>query len=531
MPKKTYFFLLFLILALAAFFRIWQIESLPPAVYPDEAMNGNDAISAVQTGDYQVFYPENNGREGFYINLIALSFKYFGVGIWQLKIISIFAGLLTILAAAWLALRLFSGKKAQVISLLTAFFIATSFWHINFSRIAFRAILIPLIISLALACLYWGRQKKSVWGYALSGAFMGLGFHTYIAFRIAPLILAVPLAFDLVRAWKKRYQGIFKVYLRGLWRWDILILAAILVFLPLGIYFLENPGSFVGRSAQVSIFSSENPVKVLGLNIIKTFGQFNFFGDQNWRHNLSGRPLLFWPVGILFLIGAFWCLYNILNVKLYKEEKSKRLESSWLLLVWPAVMLVPEFMTNEGLPHALRGLGALVPAYLLAALGFWLVLNLIKKTVPGKIQTPLTVILVLSLLMAAPVAFNDYFRVWGQSPETAGAFNKNFKDLAELIKTFPDEADKFVIVNEGGVAVPFPAGFAMPAQSLVFQVFPEPNVRLVKEETRPSLGNELTPGSFLFLLKNDDRIWNEITNQFGGKIEQKGEIKYFKNTN
>ena len=177
MSKKTYFFLLFLILALAAFFRIWQIESLPPAVYPDEAMNGNDAISAVQTGDYQVFYPENNGREGFYINLIALSFKYFGVGIWQLKIISIFAGLLTILAAAWLALRLFSGKKAQVISLLTAFFIATSFWHINFSRIGFRAIMAPFFLVWALYFLLrFYKNEGSNFSQTLSAVFGGILF-------------------------------------------------------------------------------------------------------------------------------------------------------------------------------------------------------------------------------------------------------------------------------------------------------------------------------------------------------------------
>ena len=50
-------------------------SQVPPGVYPDEAKNANDAIETLQTGEYKIFYPENNGREGLWIWLIALSFK------------------------------------------------------------------------------------------------------------------------------------------------------------------------------------------------------------------------------------------------------------------------------------------------------------------------------------------------------------------------------------------------------------------------------------------------------------------------
>ena len=38
---------------------------------------------------------------------------------------------------------------------------------------------------------------------------------------------------------------------------------------------------------------------------------FNVHGDDNWRHNVSGAPELFWPVGILFLLGIILGLYSL----------------------------------------------------------------------------------------------------------------------------------------------------------------------------------------------------------------------------
>ena len=58
--------ILLIILLIAVFFRVWQLSSIPPGLYPDEAINGNEAI----TNPGKLFYPENNGREGLFINVI-----------------------------------------------------------------------------------------------------------------------------------------------------------------------------------------------------------------------------------------------------------------------------------------------------------------------------------------------------------------------------------------------------------------------------------------------------------------------------
>ncbi len=109
MKNKVVLFLL-IILIIASFFRLWQLDTIPPGLYPDEAINGNEAI--LNPG--QIFYPENNGREGLFINLISLSFLIFGISIWSLKIVPAVIGILTILGLYLLTKELFSTNNPTI---------------------------------------------------------------------------------------------------------------------------------------------------------------------------------------------------------------------------------------------------------------------------------------------------------------------------------------------------------------------------------------------------------------------------------
>jgi predicted membrane-bound mannosyltransferase len=60
--------LLGLVIVLGAALRFAAIGEAPPGLYTDEAANGNDALHALATGEWQWFYPANNGREGLFIN-------------------------------------------------------------------------------------------------------------------------------------------------------------------------------------------------------------------------------------------------------------------------------------------------------------------------------------------------------------------------------------------------------------------------------------------------------------------------------
>ncbi len=527
MQKKTYWFLLFLILIIATFFRVWHISQIPPSLYPDEATNANNALEAVKTGDYKIFYVDNNGREGLFINLMALSFKYFGVGIWQSKLPSMAIGILTVLAVAFLCFWLFKGKKAYLVSLLSSFLVAISVWHINFSRIAFRAIAVPLLITASLAFIYWGLRKKNAWGFALAGILFGLGFHTYIAFRVAPVILAVPLVFDIFKFSQKKYKGWWKTFFEErLWRWVVFTIFAIVTVFPIAKYFYQHPEYFMGRSTQVSVLTSASPLKAAAWSLIKTLGEFNVYGDSNWRHNLSGQPLLSYPVGLLFLLGLGWCLVSIFSPKLYRQGKLKRLEYSWLLLVWWGIMLAPAFLTNEGVPHALRSIGSLVPSCILAALGFWLLLSWVKKFQSKKTQTALFTVLILVLISFLPVSFSQYFIIWGQNKEVAGAFNQSYRFLAETIKNRPQGERKIIIANENGVPVPYPDGVSVAAQSTMFLSYPAPNQEYLKRDDWQNLRLNKNQPTSIFLLTDDNQVWQKLQKKFGGDLKREGEIKY-----
>src|SRR3989338_2140539 len=97
LTKRKELIILILVLLIASFFRLWQLDSIPPGLYPDVALNGNEALETLKTGDFKVFYPENNGREGLMMWLIALSFSVFGVSVWSIKIVAAGAGILTVL--------------------------------------------------------------------------------------------------------------------------------------------------------------------------------------------------------------------------------------------------------------------------------------------------------------------------------------------------------------------------------------------------------------------------------------------------
>ncbi|MDO8523101.1 MAG: glycosyltransferase family 39 protein, partial [bacterium] len=139
--RRKYWILVIIIL-LAAFFRLWDLKNIPPGLWSDEAMNGVNTIQANEGGGWKVFYPENFGREGLFINIQALFVKALGHEPWVLRLPSAIFGILTVLGLYLMTKELFFGRVA----VFSAFFMATSFWHINFSRIGFRAIMAPFFL-------------------------------------------------------------------------------------------------------------------------------------------------------------------------------------------------------------------------------------------------------------------------------------------------------------------------------------------------------------------------------------------------
>jgi len=180
--KKYNILFLVIILALAVFFRLYQLKTIPPGLYPDEAMNGNNALEAIR-GIPPV--------GGLFINIQSLSVRIFGNEPWALRIVSAIFGVFTVLGLYFLTRELFNKES---IALLASFFLATSFWHINFSRIGFQTIMAPFFLVWGLWLVWVLMRKQNAFLAVLAGFVFGFGFYSYVSYPAIILFLIGPVA-------------------------------------------------------------------------------------------------------------------------------------------------------------------------------------------------------------------------------------------------------------------------------------------------------------------------------------------------
>lgn len=490
---------LFAILALALFVRSYHISTLPAGLYPDEATNATDAITALETGHFKLFYPNNYGREGLFINLQAWAISTFGFTVAALKFWSIIFGTLTVLGTYLLGRELFHRRAA---GLLGAFFIATSFWAINFSRIGFRAIMLSFLLSFSFYFFFRGLRRGRFIDFALSGFLIGLGLHTYIAARLTPLIFVILLPFLMLS---------YEKFLRRFWKHGLVFtLAAFIAAAPmLHHFFIAHPEDFASRTGAVSIFSPEINKgdfwgtfgKTMSLSLIK----YNFWGDQNWRHNYPPYPILDPIVGTFFLAGflsIIWQSLVLLKRRLKNQDRDTRLVRNVFLLGAFFVMLMPEFLTEEGLPHALRAIGTQVPVFLMAALAG---LFLLKRADHAKPARRFAYLSLFGILLIASATFNlsKYFIFFDASRDQHGAFNENYTNMAHFLLSLPADTKKYVYANAGGTAID--NGLPVTAQPIIFLTYGRiQNLTFLKPETLVS------KPSVIVLMKEDSALVQRI---------------------
>jgi hypothetical protein len=259
----------------------------------------------------------------------------------------------------------------------------------------------------------------------------------------------------------------------------IWLLAAVATALPLGLYFWHHPEDFWSRANQVSIWHAAHPLTTFATGVVQTLLMFNIRGDRNWRHNISTSPELLLPVGLLFLFGISLA-----------ASKSFRERGLWAILFnrfslplwWLVVMLLPEELTAEGIPHALRAIGAIPAAMMLAAIGFdWLHK---RRRFRG--------VMAALLIVVGGVEGYRYFGVWTNDPNTATAFAQDYVDVGQQLNALPAGTPRFVIVeansdfvvhqNPDGARKPIP----MPAQTVMFETIGHPPATYLLRQDVPS---------------------------------------------
>lgn len=184
--------MLLALLAGAAVLRLAALGSIPNGLSHDEAVKGYDAWSVLRTGRDQygerfpiVFRAIGDEREAAMPYLIVLSEAVFGPTDFAVRLPAALAGVALVLGTYLLGGELL-GRRA---GLLAAALLTISPWHVQISRLAFRAGLTPVCVVFGLWLFLRGLRRGGP--LVPAGAVLGLSLHTYLGARaFLPLLLA-----------------------------------------------------------------------------------------------------------------------------------------------------------------------------------------------------------------------------------------------------------------------------------------------------------------------------------------------------
>jgi 4-amino-4-deoxy-L-arabinose transferase-like glycosyltransferase len=416
------------ILAVAAWFRLYEVGQAPPGPHYDEAAAALDAID-ILNGHHMAFSPRSYGREMLFVYVAAPLVALLGPTRLALRLPIAVVGILTVLATYLLARELSCEDKGQAkwTGMLAALFLALSFWHLALNHLSFRANYLPLFESLCFLFLWRAIRTGHVRDYLLSGIFLGLSLHTYTAARFVPVVLILFFA----GLWlTPRGRALARPHWR---RWALLPLVAFVVLMPLLIHFAFHPEHLFLRPGAVAIW---NPSihqgdfwALAARSVLGNLALFGWGGDPNWLYNIPGRPGMDAVQAVLFWMGVLLCMAR------WRQPRY------FFLLVWWLIMLLPSILAPDPIPHSLRAIGTVPVACILAARPLVELSSHLPRRFPrlGRVvPVALLVALPAYLGWAGYDTWHSYFRTWLPRDEVYYAYHGHMADLAEQINRDTD---------------------------------------------------------------------------------------------
>jgi 4-amino-4-deoxy-L-arabinose transferase-like glycosyltransferase len=438
-------FVLILILLAASAFRFIGLDNFPtprgaspPGLEHDEVAHWliNQDILA---GNHAVYFTEAYGHEALYHYIQAVIGALIGDHALALRLPSAYFGVLLVAVSYALGRRMFGVR----VGLWSAAFIAILFWPVFYSRLALRAISLPVFSGLA--AYWWWRAfqhapvhseegdpagdeqsdrsspSSAVTGrhvaFILAGLFGGLSLHTYMAGR------AVPIFFALYTAYLALFhRPTFRKYGRGITLfWAVLALVAA----PLVLYLLANPG------AEIRISEVDAPLRALRQgdfrpvmeNAVKIAGMFGVSGDPLWRQNVAGRPVFDPLMAVLFYAGV-----------LLSTWRGRDMRHAFLLL-WLAASAIPSIVTIDA-PSSIRVIN-LLPVLMLFPLVF-IHTTPYLSTLRDKLSTELTTRIItwglgIILLYTAWSTYTGLWRDWPANEEVRFVWQAAMTEAAAFL--------------------------------------------------------------------------------------------------
>jgi hypothetical protein len=503
------------VIVLAVFFRFYRMDQVPPEMFSDHAEKLLD-VQDVLNGQMRIFFPRNTGREALQMALTAGIAKYLGTGISfaSLKIGTILAGLLT-LPFVYLLGKEVGNRRIALMALL---FAGVAYWPNVISRVGLRFPFYPLFAAPALYFMVRGLRTSDRNSFIWAGLAVGMGLHGYSPARAIPLVVTAGFLVYLLheKSREDRQQAV--------WYFMILALVALIVFLPLGRFALENPELYNYR-AMTRVGNIEQPLpgpawQIFLKNLGNALLMFHWNNGETWVHSIVFRPALD------VISAAFLFLGTLLIILRYVQEKN------WLdifLLVSIPLLMLPSILSlafpNEN-PSLNRAGGALVPVFIIVGFGFDHIVTSLRSRLREGLGKLLAVglaalLIVLSARQNYDLVFNQYYRQFLYS-------SWNTTELGRVIRAFDDSIGS----PDSAWVVAYPhwvdtrlVGINAGYPTRDFGILPE-NLKDTVE----------TPDTKLFLLKPEDEdaiqalklYYPQGTlSKYTSKVESKDFLMYF----
>lgn len=407
---------LFFVLLLSAFFRFYNINSVPPSPSLDEVSIGYNAYSILKTGrdEYGTRFPlilraYDDWRPALYVYLVIPFVKFLGLNSVSVRLPSIILSVLTVLATYFLISELFKKHdKRLYLALIGSFFLAISPWHIYLSRLGHE---VNAGLAFFIFALLFLLKKR----YTFSAVFFSLSFMSYQSEKVfIPLLLLGMLVIfkrDIKQIWKKLLVPVLL---------GITLVAPFFVatFSPNALIRLKGVSVYEseqGRFKQYALFLAKSHEKndIVGKVIYNRrilegqiyIGNYLSHFNPTWLFtNKSDEPHKVPNFGLLHLVELPFVLFGLITLAKGRVEK----RATFFLLFWTFIAPLPATFAN-GAPHAMRSYIFLPTWQIFSALGFMSVFGWITNK---KLRTAFKVIFIGSIIVSVVYLYKQYFFVF-----------------------------------------------------------------------------------------------------------------------
>lgn len=428
------------IFAVAVFFRLWQLDMVPPEMTSDHVEKLLDVHNITTNEIYNVFMRSNGGRESlhFYFLAVLQQLTQTGISFQTLKIGSALEALLLVPIIVLLAREVTDTETG----LIAAGLLAISWWHTAIGRLGLRIALTPLIMAVLLITLIRGMRTGSRRAWIWAGIWMGVGVFSYQAMRLAPLVAVAAWALCVASATTNavsardtrdalyHQMSASNTLLRQSANLASSGLIAIVVFIPMLRVWVEFPDDLwnrvVGRTTASEVTIEASPATVFINNYWNAVGQYNIAGDSAWFHAPERAAHLDAISAVLLVLGgATW----LVRVRVRGDPVDLFIVVSILIMLLPSALSIA--FPNEN-PSATRSSGTLPMVLLLAAWPLALVRQRWHQMLSGVDGSILATALVILLLTAASALnYRTYFIDYYTSYRLAAP---NSAEIVEAIK-------------------------------------------------------------------------------------------------